>query len=165
MKRLILCAALLSACASAPPAAESPAITEADTSLILGSGWTGELVYRDYSPPYGHVTLRTEMDVRRVDDGLELDLRYLDEPSANGPSILEISDDGRAIDGHPVITREPALGQIIVVTRGDCTDDDRPAICTHTYSFSERNFASRKTVDFGDGSEAMFRNEYVFNRP
>ena len=142
-------AAALSACASAPPPADPPSITDADTSLILGTGWTGELVYRDYSPPFGEIPLRTTAEVRRVDGGLEIFFSYLDEPSANGPSTYTIAPDGTAIDGEPVISRAVLPnGDVVAETRGACEDNDLPAICVHTYTFGETPPFQRNACTF-----------------
>lgn len=158
-------AAALSACVSAPPPPAPPAITDTDTSLILGSGWTGELVYRDYSPPFGEVPLRTAAEVRRIEGGLEIFVRYLDEPSADGPSTYLIAAGGTAIDGEPVISREVlANGDVVVATRGPCEDDDLPAVCTHTYTLGETRFSIRKTVDPDGQAPAFQRNAYTFTR-
>jgi hypothetical protein len=163
MKYAALSLLALAACASAPAPA-APVITEADTALILGEGWTGTLTYRDYSPPYDLVTLRTTLEVTRTASGLDLFLRYPDEPKADGSSALEISTDGRLIDGDPIISRSKTGGQLVFVTEGACEDDDRPATCRHTYSLSETQFGMAKSVDFGDAEPAVERNAYTFTR-
>jgi hypothetical protein len=157
-------AAALSACASAPPPSP-PAITDADTALILGSGWTGELVYRDYSPPFGEVPLRTTAEVRRIEGGLEIFFRYLDEPSADGPSTYLIAPGGSAIEGEPVLSRTVlANGDVVIETGGPCEDDDLPAMCAHTYTLGETRFSIRKTVDPDGETPAFQRNAYTFAR-
>jgi hypothetical protein len=167
MRHLILaCAALAAACTSVPAGTPPPVVTESDTALILGTGWTGELVYRDYSPPFGEVTLRTTLEVRRVPDGIELFIRYPDEPKADGASTLSISEDGRSIDGDRIVVREAMPGGgVKLVTEGVCEDDDRPATCAHTYTIAETAFGMRKTVSFGDGTPPLVRNTYAFTRP
>lgn len=158
-------AAALSACASAPPPPAAPSITDTDTALILGSGWTGQLVYRDYSPPFGEVSLRTTAEVRRIEGGLEIFFSYLDEPSANGPSEYTIAPDGTSINNAPVISRDTlSNGDVVIETSGPCEDNDLPALCTHTYTLGETRLAIRKTVDPEGEAPAFQRNAYTFTR-
>ncbi len=165
MRTLFLAAtmAVLAACAthSEKP---TPRVTPADLVRVSGEGWTGTLVYRDYSPPFGEVTLKTDVDISMTTDGLMLAMRYPDEPSANSTDILSVGAGGTKLGGDPVISRRKDGKTVYFTTRADCDDDGTPATCEHVYTFGKKQFGMRKTVTFKDGSASFQRNAYTYTR-
>lgn len=148
-----------SAVASGPPA-----VTDADLARVTGDDWTGELTYRDYSPPFGKVAIAAEVDVTRTAAGLTLSMRYPREPQANSADTLSVTDGGRRIGGDPVVSREDIAGAAVITTRGPCEDDGREAVCERTYTFGDKTFSLRKSVRLAGETRAFERNAYTFTR-
>ena len=165
MKACVTSLALIAVTACATTSTDvAPRVTSDDLALVDGAGWTGTLVYRDYSPPYGDVTLQAEVDVSVTSDGLLLDMRYPGEPSANSTDMLSVATDGSRLGGDPVVARKEEQGEVRITTRAPCEDDDKPAICEHIYTFSKARFGLRKTVKFDGSSDTFQRNAYTFTR-
>jgi hypothetical protein len=156
-------AVMVSACAT-QTRPTAPAVTQADLARVVGEGWTGTLVYRDYSPPFGSVTLDAEVDISQSQDGLILAIRYPREPSANSTDVLSVSADGTMLGGDPVVARREEGRTVYITTRAPCEDDDKPAICEHTYTFGEAEFGTLKRVTFASGGAPVQRNAYSFTR-
>lgn len=141
-----------------------PTVEAADLVRVAGSGWAGELVYRDYSPPFGNVTLQVEAKVSVVPDGLLLQLMYPQEPHANSTDLLAVSPDGKTFGGDPVIAHDEQAGILTIITRADCEDDERAAVCENFYTFGKSVMGIRKMVSFPGETAALQRNEFVFRR-
>lgn len=154
--------ALFTACAHDQPTA--PRISAADLAQVAGAGWTGALVYRDYSPPYGEVMLDVEADVTVAPQGLSLAIRYPNEPAANSTKTLRLSAGGTIFDREPVVERREEGGAVVVLTRGPCEDDGRSATCEHVYRFSEAELGLEKRVRFDGDAEFIRRNAYRLTR-
>ncbi len=163
-RRLALLAA--ASCLVALPAlsAGPAAVTEADLARVVGDDWTGELTYRDYSPPFGKVAIAAEVDVTRTAAGLTLSMQYPREPQANSSDDLNIADAGRTLGGDPVIAREDIAGAAVITTRAPCEDDGREAVCERIYTFGDKTLSLRKTVRLTGETEAFERNSFVFTR-
>jgi hypothetical protein len=153
----------LSACASQPPTG-TPGVSQADLMAIAGDGWKGELVYRDYSPPYGQVKLAVEAAVDIRADGLSITLHYPREPSADGESTIELSADGRMLDGETVTGREQSGDRLTITTEARCEDDNLPATCRHIYTLSPKAFGWTKLVTLDRDGKEFQRNAYAFTR-
>lgn len=159
--------ALLAASAAAALAASAsgpPAVTDADLARVTGDDWTGELTYRDYSPPFGKVAIAAEVDVTRTAAGLTLSMQYPREPQANSADTLSVTDGGRSLGGDPVIAREEISGAAVITTRGPCEDDGREAVCERAYTFGDKTLSLRKSVRLAGETEAFERNAYRFTR-
>ncbi|MEZ5953861.1 MAG: hypothetical protein R3C13_06080 [Hyphomonas sp.] len=168
MKHSLICVALLSAaslpaCTTLAPL-DAPRVTTADLERIAGDDWAGTLTYRDYSPPFGDVTLSVEAKLAPVPGGLSLSLHYPKEPSADGSSEILITDEGRTLDGATVTARTETADLLVIVTEEACQDDDRPATCKHVYTFSPDWMNWTKLVTFDEGGETIRRNAYTFSR-
>lgn len=161
---LSLCA--VAACDAAPPGAPAKTATasRADIERVVGEGWTGTLVYRDYSPPFGDVELKVEADIASAPEGLALAIRYPDEPQANTVEVLELSEDGARLGGELVVERSEADGMVAITTRANCEDDEKPAECEHRYVFGQKVFEMDKRVRFDDKEDFIRRNFYRLNR-
>lgn len=159
-----LAAALVAGCAT-PPASLSPTIRVADLHSVAGAGWTGRLIYRDYSPPFGEVELEVEAKVTALADGISLALHYPREPDADSESKLLISEAGLALDGKPVVGREISGDSLIIATQADCEDDNQPATCRHVYTIAPTAFGWTKLVTLDSDGNQFQRNAYAFTRP
>lgn len=105
-----------------------------------------------------------EVDVAATPEGLEIALRYPEEPKANGTSRLALSAGGTILEGDPVVSRSDDGAVAAATTRGPCEDDNKPATCEHLYRFGEREFVMEKRVRFEGEQEFRRRNVYRFAR-
>ena len=152
----------LAGCASAP--IEAPALSMSDLQSVAGDGWKGELVYRDYSPPFGQVKLAVEAKVAVRSDGVSLALHYPKEPSADDTSDLLLSADGRMFDGETVTARDRIGDKLTVTTQARCEDNDLPAACMHIYTLAPQAFGWVKLVTLDSDGQQFQRHAYAFTR-
>jgi len=166
-RTLLLAAALFSAaaCAAIPAPAEAPRITPADLAVLTGSGWAGTLTYRDYSPPFGEVTIQAALEVRETPDGLTFAYIYPKEPQANSESPFTLSADGRVLDEATVTAVARTADAVEAATTTPCEDAGEPATCTYDYTITAKAFTIRKTVQAGGEAAPFTRNTYRFTRP
>jgi len=167
MKRAagFLAALTLSACAAVPDAPPQTRLKPADLAVISGTGWTGTLTYRDYSPPYGDVTISAELTATETPDGLMLSYIYPKESQANSEGPFALTEDGTVLDGARITKLTRTDGGLTVTTEEACEDDSKPATCLHDYGFSPRTFTAAKRVRFAGDPETFQRNVYRFTRP
>lgn len=158
-----LAAIMLSGCALQPPAA-APVVSQSDLAIVAGGGWTGDLIYRDYSPPFGEVKLAVEATVAVRPDGVSIALHYPREPNADGESTLALSADGRTLDGETVTGREQSGDRLTITTEARCEDDNLPATCRHIYTLSPKAFGWTKLVTLDRDGKEFQRNAYAFTR-
>ena len=154
---------VITGCASQPPAAPA-SLSPAELAVVAGDGWTGELTYRDYSPPYGSVKLAVEARVTAVPDGISVALHYPREPHADSESVLSLSADGRTFDGKTVTGQEQRGDTLTITTEARCEDDGLPATCQHVYTLAPRAFGWVKLVTLDKDGTAFQRNAYAFKR-
>jgi hypothetical protein len=157
----IVAGSLAVACASV--AMDAPTVSAADLQRMVGDDWKGTLAYRDYSPPFGRVTLEVEAKIRATATGIETSLHYPREPKADGTSELGVSADGTMLDGERVVFRREDGDRLIIAAEAACEDDGKPATCRHEYTLAPREISWRKLVTFGDGTPVE-RNVYRFTR-
>jgi hypothetical protein len=167
MKRAagFLAALTLSACAAVAEAPPQTRLKPADLAVISGTGWTGTLTYRDYSPPYGEVTISAELAATETPDGLNLSYLYPKEPQANSEGLFALTEDGAVLDGGRITSLSRTEDGLMVTTEEACEDDNTPATCVRDYSFSTRAFTAAKRVRFAGDPETFLRNVYRFTRP
>lgn len=153
------------ACSAIPEAQDTPRLTPPDLAVLTGSGWTGTLTYRDYSPPFGEVTIQAALDVRETPEGLTFAYTYPKEPQANSQSPFPLAADGTVLDGATVtgVSRTPEA--ISITTSAPCEDAGEPATCTYDYAIAAKAFTIRKTVQAGGTAAPFTRNTYRFTRP
>ena len=162
----LLAAGALAACAQMPlgeEAAEPPAVQPGDLALLEGS-WTGSLTYRDYSPPYEDVSIPATLEADQLEEGIRLELKYPDAPSAYDRSMLIASDEGRTLNSETVMSRTETGDEVTIVTASECEDDGRPAKCEVTYTLSPKVFEMKKMVALDSGEAPFRRNAYAFVR-
>lgn len=162
-----LAAALLAAtaCAGMPASPEPPRVTPDDLAPLVGSGWTGTLTYRDYSPPFGEVTIEAALDVRETPEGLVFNYIYPKEPQANSERPFLLSADGTVLDEEAVIAVTRAPDAVNIRTSAACEDAGQAATCTYDYSIAAKTFTVRKSVQVTGEAETFTRNTYRLSRP
>lgn len=165
LRRLLaaVVAGLCASCAATPPSG-AVSVSPADLRGVVGSDWKGTLTYRDYSPPYGAVTLSVEASIAPTPNGISVALHYPKEPQADGANELSLSDGGRTLDGDMVTGREVNGDTLTITTKATCEDDDKVATCVHIYTLAPKAFGWRKLVTFEGSSQAIQRNAYAFAR-
>jgi len=161
----LLAAFALAACAAVPEEPTSNQLTPSDLAVIAGTGWTGTLTYRDYSPPYGDVTIEAALAAAETPDGLILSYIYPKEPQANSESAFALTEGGTVLDGARITQLARTDSLLTVTTEEACEDDDRPATCLHDYSFGPKVFSAAKRVRFSGSPETFQRNVYRLTRP
>jgi hypothetical protein len=166
-RALLLAAAFLNAtaCAATPAPPEAPRVTPADLTVLIGGGWTGTLTYRDYSPPFGEVTIQAALDVREGPEGLTFAYIYPKEPQANSEGQFPLAADGTLLDEATVTAVARTPDAVEVTTTAPCEDAGKPATCTYDYSVAAKAFTVRKTVQAGSLAAPFTRNTYRFTRP
>ncbi|RIJ24322.1 hypothetical protein D1224_08790 [Henriciella barbarensis] len=156
----------LAACVQMPwreKAPALPAVQPGDLAMLEGS-WAGSLTYRDYSPPHEDVSIPATLTVDKLDEGMRLELKYPDEPSAYDRSMLIASDEGRTLNSEMVLSRTQSDDEVTIVTASECEDDGRPAQCEVTYTLSPKVFEMTKMVALESGEAPFRRNAYAFVR-
>lgn len=161
----LLAAFALAACASVPDAPTENQLTPSDLAVIAGTGWTGTLTYRDYSPPYGQVTIEAALAAAETADGLMLSYIYPKEPQANSEGAFALTEGGSLLDGAQITQLARTDGLLTVTTEEACEDDNKPATCLLDYSFGPKVFTAAKRVRFSGSPETFQRNVYRFTRP
>lgn len=138
-----------------------------DVRFIKGS-WNGTLTYLDYSSgkPF---TMPAEIDITQVEKSgiFLLDIRYPDEPKANGQDTLKISDDGQYINSGKIISikRLPDKGlEMITEEAGLDGNDDKPATFRMVYFISKSAFSKKKEVQFVGENEWITRYDFTFQK-
>ena len=144
---------------------DGPTVGAQDFSVIEGH-WVGTLTYKDYGS--GELTvIATKSIVTSIcDTKIQYTIFYPDEPWEDSKSTIEVSKDGRLLDGHVIAERMMGKdGTLIVTTNHRGEDDNRPADIRQTYGLSPTNFYIRKSVKFDDNNAYLERNIYEFRRP
>lgn len=159
----IVASSLAAACAGVA-AMDQPTVSAADLQRMVGDDWTGTLTYRDYSPPFGRVTLQVAAKIKATPAGVETSLHYPREPNADGASELAVSADGAMLDGERVVLRRVEGDRLILATEAACEDDGKRATCRHEYALAPREINWRKLVTFSGDGAPVERNAYRFTR-
>ena len=161
--------AALAACGGVPSVNSAggeppPRLVSSDLSGLGGQDYTGTLTYRDYGSGE-QVTLDVLANVTVKLDCLTVALQYPDEPEANSDSEICISEDGRKLDGAPIISLQ-RLGPDFVAlqTEAPGEDDNRPALIRQSYILSTKAITTGKEVSFDEGESWIERNELDIER-
>ncbi|MEM6544153.1 MAG: hypothetical protein AAF991_00570 [Pseudomonadota bacterium] len=160
---------LLTACAGTVEKVigNEPIVTLADLQPLAGENWKGSLTYLNFQEPFKYFTIPAELEVSVIDTeerkGIELSYRYPEEPQANSKSTILLSANGRMLGAETVVERADEDGELRIVTRFDCIDNEVDASCSVTYRMSPSTFTFTKTVTVGE-EDAFRRNEFSFTR-
>jgi len=162
----------LSALSTAPPG------RDAIYRGLVGN-WEGSLTYKDYSPPYGMVTLPTRLEVRYAPDSTAvlIDYTYDDGPGkivtdhdrfAMNTSGTRLEWDTPGVE-HP---REFTVdsfgggsnaGPLVLVASTEADDDHAPATLRETFTIGADTLRILKTVR-PIGGTFSFRHAYLLHR-
>ena len=172
MKKSLLVAfvVLLAACAGVAPdhpvdAQTGPVASPEDFRVVAGSGWKGHLSYLDYSSEaLSQIPVEIQVD---EPNGLTLvySTRYPGETQYNTRETIELSRDGRKLNGGLIIARNRNdNGDLALVTTYQGEDDNRRADIRVTYTLGSTAFSISKEVQFEGEDEYFLRNRYLLVR-
>ncbi|WP_298466085.1 S41 family peptidase [uncultured Erythrobacter sp.] len=135
-----------------------------DFAMLEGDNWSGELDYLNYGRD-DRSSIPVRMVARAPEGGsMAYGFIYPGEEDKNANDRLQVSPDGKQINGMDVIDRYvDEAGALVLVTRAEGSDDGEPAVIRLTYIISSDQFVTRKDVKF-DGGEFFNRNEYRLTR-
>ena len=143
---------------------DGPTVGAQDFSVIDGD-WVGTLTYRDYGT--GELTvIATKSIVTSISDTkIKYTIFYPDEPWEDSQSTIDVSKDGRLLDGHVISGRVIGEdGTLILTTNYRGEDENRQADIRLTYGLSPTNFYIRKSDKIDDNNAYLERNIYEFKR-
>lgn len=172
MKKSLLVAfvALQAACAGVAPdhpvdAQTGPMASPEDFRVVTGSGWKGHLSYLDYSSEaLSKIPVEIQVDEPNGRT-LGYSIRYPGETQYNSSEKIELSLDGRELNGGLIIARKRNdNGDLILVTTYEGKDDNRRADIRVTYAIGSTAFSMSKEVRFEGGSDYFLRNQYSLVR-
>ena len=88
---------------------------------------------------------------------------YPNEPKANNSTRLKISDDGRVINGHAIVSRiEHPDGGIEYQMEYEGKDDSKKAIIRQTLIIGPDVFIRQKEVKFNPNESWILRNTFSY---
>lgn len=165
MKTLALSTCLALSVTVPALAAEHPALTPEMLDVAVGDDWTGQLTYLNYQQPFEDVTIRADVHVTKIENGLQIEYKYPDEPHANSSVRARISADGQSFMDEPIVANIALDGGARQIdTRFSCEDMGRAATCEMTYYLSTSQLEITKMVTYDEGGDAFRRNSYAFSR-
>ena len=140
-------------------------ISPTDFKSVKGA-WTGSLTYIDYSTnkPY---TMPANLNIGQGKNENQWGLSYIypNEPKANSRGKIKISDQGRKLNNHKVISKQQLSDfKVQITTEHLGKDNNKKALIRNIYILSERVLIIRKEVKFEDTETWFKRNEYNFKR-
>jgi len=137
----------------------------------MAGAWTGTLTYLDYQDNETRVSLPTEVEFARADQGLSYRFLYTEPSGATveDEGALRLDPDGRVSMGDSdfavdevVLSDAGALRTLVLSQRG--TDGGRQALLVRTIQVEGDRMSMSQEV-LPDGDTARFiRNEYQFIR-
>ncbi|MCW5515363.1 hypothetical protein [Muriicola sp. Z0-33] len=134
-----------------------------DFHKLDDTSWVGTLMYINYSDGKA-VQLRTSMDVQLNKNTLQMDTKYLDEPSANGSGTIKIRKDGRYFGIEKVIAKSNVNDSLKFTTRYKGRDNNKPALIFKYYTISNTSFEISKKVIYTDTRDSLIRNKYTYTK-
>lgn len=146
---------------------DNPKVKPGDLKPLLGTKWTGNLTYLDYSSNK-KVSIKSNLTVTKSAESTSIwifDFEYPEEPKANEKVEVEISKDGKMFDGEQVIEKiklPNATLKIVTVKNGE--DNNKLAIFRHTYLINKQSFSIKKEVQYEGSNEFFERNKYSWKR-
>ncbi len=167
---LVAVALLQAACAGVAPdhpvdVQSGPVASSEDFRLIAGSGWKGHLSYLDYSSKaLSKIPVEIQVDEPNGRT-LGYSIRYPGETQYNSREKIELSRDGRKLNGGLIVARKrDENGDLTLVTIYQGKDDNRRADIRETYTIGGTAFSISKEVRFEGASDYFLRNRYSLVR-
>jgi hypothetical protein len=160
----VLCLLMIACQSKINYVTDGPKVSVHDFSSIAGD-WVGKLTYTDYGSGEPTVITANASVTSISNTKIDYMIYYPNEPWEDSKSTLEISKDGRLLDGHVILERRNDKdGTLIVTTHHRGEDDNRPADIRQTYGLSQTSFYIQKDVKFADSNDYLMRNTYKFTR-
>ena len=160
-------------CSEVAPIDQNPAVIDApaiiisaeDFAPLIGDDWEGALTYLNYGSDK-RSTIPVKMIIAAANGGsISYAIQYPGEEDANIDGVIEISENGSTINGHPVTSRRSLPdGGVEIVTEAQDRDDNRPADIQTIYTITETLFKMRKAIRFEREADWIERNEYILKR-
>ena len=166
MKALIL-AVLLGSQLFGPVSLKEARIKRDDLQILTGAQWSGTLTYLDYRSKK-KVSIPANLTVKP--NGADkwswvFEYEYPDEPKANSKEIVQLSKDGRSLNGEVVLERTSLPDDTVkFVTEKKGEDNNRPASIRYTYSLNAKSFSIKKEVRYADEDQFFERNGFDWKR-
>ncbi len=147
------------------PQSQVAQVSTADFTTLAGDGWSGSLIYLDYS---SNTEQSIPVEIRFDHPGARkvvYHIKYPGESQYNATEKLKWSRDGRELNGETLVSRSlDADGSTVLVTEHDGKDDNRLARIRMTYSINDSALTISKDVRFDDEAEFFRRNAYELVR-
>ncbi len=138
----------------------------ADELKILVGSWEGTLTYMDYSSnkPYS-MPANVTIEEGKNENQLVLHNQYPTEPQATSKGKINISKNGRAINGRDLISKKGLEnGDLELITESMGKDNNEKALIRIVYVIGKDQFIMRKEVKFETSENWMQRNEFNYTR-
>ena len=172
MKKALLIAFVVLQAACAGVASDQPVGAQTalvaspeDFRVLAGSGWKGHLSYLDYSSEeFSQIPVEIQIDEPN-DRTVGYFIKYPGETQYNSREEIELSGDGRKMNGGLIVNRERAKnGDLTLVTTKKGKDDNRRADIRVTYAIGRSAFSISKEVRFEGAKDYFLRNRYSLAR-
>jgi len=129
---------------------------------LFNKEWAGMLMYLDYGSNE-EVSIPIKMTVEPNDDhSVMMSFVYPGEEGANNTARVEISKDGKQINGQKIESAEDiGGGNLELITSEKGEDNGKPATFTYTYIIGPQIYANEKFVHYDGAERAFVRNRYT----
>jgi len=166
MKVLIL-ALLLSSQIFGAVSLKEATINRDDLQILAGAEWSGTLTYLDYRSNK-KVSIPSILKVTPNSDdewSWAFEYVYPDEPHASSKQMIQLSRDGRSLNGEVVLERTSLAGNTVrFVTEEKGQDNNRRAPFRFTYSVNAKSFSIKKEVRYEGEDQFFERNTFDWKR-
>ena len=166
MKALILALLLGSQIFGAVSLKEARIKTD-DLQILTGTQWSGTLTYLDYRSKK-KVSIPSNLTVKPNGEdkwSWLFEYEYPNEPQANSREIVQLSKDGRNMNGEVVVERISLPDNTVrFVTEKKGEDNNRSAVIRFTYSLNAKSFSIMKEVRYEDEDQFFERNRFDWKR-
>jgi hypothetical protein len=167
---LVIFAVLQVACAGVAPdhpidTQTGPVASAEDFRVVVGGGWNGHLSYLDYSSEaLSKIPVEIEID-EPSGRALGYSIKYPGEMQYNSREKINLSRDGRRLNGGLIVARKRnENGDLVLVTTDQGTDDNRRADVRVTYVIGSTAFSISKEIRFEGENDYFLRNQYSLFR-
>ena len=146
-------------------AAQEPVIGKEDIAMIKGN-WKGTLTYSDFKSSKD-VTMpcNLNLEVKKNGKDLVMSYEYPDNSAWNSKDNIEISEDGRVINGEKIKSRKTMPdGSIELIIESKGQDGSTPATITQIITFSPKHFTITRLVQYMTTGEKFQRNQCRWTR-
>ena len=131
-------------------------------SPLFDKEWAGTLMYLDYGSKK-EVSIPIKMTVEpNTARSVKMNFVYPGEEGANNSAKVEISKDGKKINGQTIESiDEIGDGNLELITSDKGKDNGKPATFTYTYIIGPNIYSNEKFVLYEGAEKAFIRNRYT----